>query len=91
MDNISKEMKLLELNISKLKVELNSQHASLDHNISIIKESLRGKENKLKKNNYSRSYTCCKFQDKEIVPFMQAVANSITIINERLLKLEKHE
>lgn len=62
---------------------------SLEHNVSIINEIYQQKKDTLEKNRYSSRCIVAKFQDEKLVPFMEAVMNSLNNINDRLKKLEE--
>ena len=38
---------------------------------------LNKKKQKIKENRYSKNFICCKFQDNEITPIINAIYNSI--------------
>ena len=92
MDEISglqqkiKELQALE---EAKKKELNSKETSLEHNMSIINEIYLEKKGHLERNNYSKSCIVSKFQDQKLVPLIEALLNSLTIINNRLVVLEE--
>lgn len=92
MDEISSlQQKIKELQAldEANKKELNSKETSLEHNMSIINNIYLEKKNKLEKNSYSKSCFVSKIQDQKLLPLIEALLNSLTIINKRLVVLEE--
>ena len=92
MDEISslqKKIKELQALEEAKKKELNLKETSLEHNMSIINEIYLEKKGQLERNDYSKSCIVAKFQDQKLVSIIEALLNSLTIINNRLVVLEE--
>ena len=66
--------------------EIKLHQESVDCYIGIIELKLWEKKNKINNNNYEES-SCCKCQDMELVPILEAILNSIKMLNSRSDKL----
>ena len=86
------EAKLVELDkkqalLDRMKErEIKLHQESVNSYIGIIELRLWEKKNKIRNDNYEES-SCCKCQDMELVPILEAILNSIKLLNSRLDKL----
>ena len=91
MDEII-ELKNKIIQLQKIKNDLQTENKlknnSLEHNLTIIKTMHEKKKKILDNNYYCKSALIARIQDQELLPFMEAVMNSLNIINKRLLALE---
>ncbi len=62
---------------------------SLEQDMILIEQILKYKQQKLAEDMYSRSGVSSRVQDREIVPFLEAVIDSIKITNSRLTAIER--
>jgi hypothetical protein len=86
MEDIDKEIERLQkLKIIKLEEIKKKKENSLDldYNINIIKKILETKQYKLDNNTYSKSCFVSMFQDRELVPCLEAIINSLNIIKDK--------
>ena len=95
MDNINNELSLLQSKINeleKLKKEKEQEELkkkqSVDYNLLIINNELVNKKQKVQRNNYSKSVPLARFNDENIIKFLEPIYNSLQIINERLNLIE---
>lgn len=86
ISKIDEQIKQLQLLKKEEIKKLELKQYSLEHNLNIIKEIYLEKKEKLDKNNYSKSCVVSKFQDMKLVPLIEAILNSLTILNEKLEK-----
>lgn len=91
--SLDSEINELQTRLAELE-KMKQQHEDtkklgVDYNLSIISNILDCKNNKVIKNNYAKQFVCCKFQDIEIIPLIEAILNSLQSINNRLTKLEQ--
>lgn len=92
MDEITKlqaKIKDLEEKAKEENLEQIKKDSSLEHNLSIINKLYLEKKTKVERSKYSKSCIVAKFQDRELVPFMEAIYNSLNLINKRLRILEE--
>jgi hypothetical protein len=66
--------------------EIKLHQESVDCYTGIIELKLWEKKNKIRNDNYKES-ECCKCQDTEFVPILEAILNSIKMLNSRSDKL----
>jgi hypothetical protein len=90
IDEIQKlEAKLLELDkkqavLDRMKErEIKFHQESVECYIGIIELGLYEKKNRIKNDNYEKESVCCKNQDTELVPILEAILNSIKLLNLR--------
>lgn len=86
ISKIDEQIKQLQLLKEEEIKKLELKQYSLEHNLNIIKEIYLEKKEKLDKNSYSKSCVVSKFQDMKLVPLIEAILNSLTILNEKLEK-----
>lgn len=81
---IEEEIKKLQSIRDIKKDEAIKKVNSLDYNLDIIEKIYIDKKNKLEKNSYSKSCVVAKFQDRELLPLIEAIKNSLKIINDKI-------
>ena len=95
LDEIQKlELKLAELDNKKNKLDKRHSNAVrlhqelIEHNIIMLEAGIKEKQNRIRNNNYSKEFECCKCQDKELVSLLEPILNAIKLIHTRLDKME---
>ena len=87
-DEIQKlQSRILEL--EKLGKIEQSKETSIDVNFNTINDILNEKKTQIKQNNYSRSLPLAKWYDEQLVIRLEAIFNSLKILDERLKKIEQ--
>ena len=93
LDEIQKlETRLVELDkkqalLDKMKERAIKMHQeTVDCYIGIIELKIWEKRNRLN-NDYHKESSCCKCHDTELVPILEAILNSIKLLNSRSDKL----
>lgn len=92
MDEIAglqEKIKKLQALEETKKKETIAKETSLEHNMLIINKIYMEKKKQLERDDYSRACIVSKFQDQKLVPLIEALLNSLTIINNRLDVLEE--
>jgi hypothetical protein len=88
LDKIQKlELKLAELN-KRYSNALRLHQELIEHNIIMLESGIKEKQNRIRNNNYSKKFECCKCQDKELVLLLEPILNAIKLIYTRLDQME---
>ena len=92
MESTLDEIQKLELKLA----ELDKRHSNalrlhqelIEHNIIMLEAGIKEKQNRIRNDNYSKEFECCKCQDKELVSLLEPILNAIKLIHSRLDKME---
>lgn len=91
MDSITKldeKIKQLQLLREEEERKLELKQNSFEHNLEIIYERYLQMKEQLDKNNYSKSNRSSMHQDRKNLPLVEAIFNSLSIMNERISRIE---
>lgn len=94
MEDINQEItslkqKLEALEYNKKLIEEHNKKTNVDLNLNILDQSIKKREDKIRGNNYSKSYVVAKFVDRDMIPPLQSIYNLLHNLNERVENLEK--
>jgi len=82
------KQRLEELESNKKAVQEYNEKIDVNKNLEIVRQGIVTREEKVIKNNYSKTCIVAKFIDKDMIPPLQAIYNILHTFNERLDKLE---
>ena len=96
MNTITKEIQQLQSKIIELEKQqkiqkqlVHDKKTSINHNFNILNDFLTDKKMRIERNRYSKSARLARYYDQQSVIYLEAIYNSLKIIDERLIKLEK--
>ena len=79
-----KELQQLELEQLELR-----KKTSIDVNFNTLNNILDEKKTSINKNNYAKSHPLAKWYDEQLITRLEAILNSLKILDKRVSKLEK--
>ena len=83
--------KLNELEKAKEAKEIYNNKNDINKNFDILNNSINNRIKSVKEDSYSKSCIVAKFIDKDMIDPLQAIFNILSILNDKLNKLENDE
>ena len=76
------------LELEQKEQDSNNKKLSIQHNFSVINDLLNERKNAITRNTYSKSIPLARYNDIQLVTYLEAIYNILQIIDTRLKILE---